>query len=923
MGHLSKLIDHIFRTAVLPWLCVFSILVSAEKAFSQTGYPLTALSGADGVFEVVVVEGDTVYRSVGSGGSYQPYMYFKADVEIRHTTAYVEVTYKDIGWGLLGIHYNSTTSNYQDATFRRQNYVQNTHGKRTALFVLEDADFRNAQNLGADLRLYTDVSLQMHIVSALVYLEPSPLYILFDEDWISPYEGPEYIGDDLVDASTLSGKVLCGYQGWFRAAGDPSGLGWVHYVHGDFNDLTVEMWPAMLEYTEDEKYAVPHWTHANGDQAYLFSSANKKTVVRHFQWMETYGIDGVAVSRFVVGLSLSHQRESFRIAGYAREAANRTGRTYFIFYDMSGYDTGQLVGTMSDDWHYLVDEMRITDDDRYLHHNGKPVVGIFGFYADRFSAATANNVLDIFQSGGPYGAFVIGSGQWWWRSETAAGWPQVFRRMDGWVPWNVGNYSGDYASTGYWLDDKNEMASAGVLYLPVVYPGFGWDNLTNQPPGTTTKPRLQGDFLWQQFLDANDIGAEAVFVAMFDEIDEATAIFKVTNDIPINHYFLTLEGLPSDFYLLLTGFGTNIIKGQVAVPISMPDFSLQSQPPIPDIVSPAYADIVNIGNEVTISWTPVEHESGVSGYELELDNEIIYLTTTDYDVALNAGEHMARVRAINGLNNTGGFSEAVVFTGVPCQMTLTSPNGGETWCAGETENITWASESTSGDVKIEYSTNGGSNWQTIIENTPDDGSSSWTVPHTPSVDCLMRISCAENTDCFDECDGTFKISDCGPLEILTKSCPDGMKGCTYDITISVSGGVLPHVCSIISGMPPPGLELNSDTGDISGNPESSGDFCFTVQVKDHEGVTNSREYCLTVEEYDGIKGDPNCDYSVDILDVLMTVNIALQLVTVSPEQSWAADCNGPVGNCDGDGEIDIIDALKIVNVLLGLDGCPE
>ena len=547
LGHLSKLIDHRFRTAVLLWLYVLSIIGPAEKTFSQIGYPLTALSGADGVFEVVVIDGETVYRSVGRQGSYELYMYFKTDVEIRSTTAYLEITYKDIAYGLLGVQYNSTMSNYQDATFRRQNYVQNTYGERTAVFVLEDADFRDAQNLGADLRLYSDASLQKHVVSAFVYLEPSPVYRLFDEDWISPYEGPEYIGDNLVDASTLIGKVICGYQGWFRAAGDPSGQGWVHYVHNDFNDLTVEMWPDMLEYTEEEKYPVPHWTHANGDQAYLFSSANKKTVIRHFQWMEAYGIDGVAVQRFVSGLHLSHPRESFRIAGYARDAANRTGRTYFIMYDMSGYDTGELIETVSDDWHFLVDTMKITEDDRYLHHNGKPVVGVFGFFADRFSATTANNVLDIFQSGGRYEAFVIGSGQWWWRSETAAGWPAAFGRMDAWIPWNVGNYSGDHASTGYWLDDKNEMASSGVLYMPLVYPGFGWDNLMNEPPGTTTKSRLKGDFLWQQFLDAKNIDAEAVYVVMFDEIDESTAIFKVTNDIPVNHYFLTLEGLPSDF----------------------------------------------------------------------------------------------------------------------------------------------------------------------------------------------------------------------------------------------------------------------------------------------------------------------------------------------------------------------------------------
>ena len=33
----------------------------------------------------------------------------------------------------------------------------------------------------------------------------------------------------VVDATSLRGKVLCGYQGWFRCPGDPARLGWRHW----------------------------------------------------------------------------------------------------------------------------------------------------------------------------------------------------------------------------------------------------------------------------------------------------------------------------------------------------------------------------------------------------------------------------------------------------------------------------------------------------------------------------------------------------------------------------------------------------------------------------------------------------------------------------------------------------------------------
>ena len=44
-----------------------------------------------------------------------------------------------------------------------------------------------------------------------------------------PYSGPSVAG---IPADTLTGKVLCGYQGWFTAPGDGAELGWKHYERG-------------------------------------------------------------------------------------------------------------------------------------------------------------------------------------------------------------------------------------------------------------------------------------------------------------------------------------------------------------------------------------------------------------------------------------------------------------------------------------------------------------------------------------------------------------------------------------------------------------------------------------------------------------------------------------------------------------------
>jgi hypothetical protein len=58
---------------------------------------------------------------------------------------------------------------------------------------------------------------------------------------------------------------------------------------------------------------------------------------------------------------------------------------------------------------------------------------------------------------------------------------------------------------------------------------------------------------------------------MFDEVDEATAIYKVANVTPVGKYFVTYEGLPNDWYLKLTGAATRMIRGDAPLSREIPD----------------------------------------------------------------------------------------------------------------------------------------------------------------------------------------------------------------------------------------------------------------------------------------------------------------------------------------------------------------
>jgi hypothetical protein len=383
---------------------------------------------------------------------------------------------------------------------------------------------------------------------------------------------------DVVDATSMRGKSLCGYQGWFRCPGDAAGMGWVHWSRNARriapDTLTFEMWPDMSEYTAAERFPAEGFTYPDGRPAELFSSDQEATVLRHFEWMRDYGIDGAWLQHFVVDLpggpSERRYPSRMRVLDHVREAARKTGRAWALSYDIAGMPTDRIFEVLTKEWKSLVDA-NVTSRERYLHHGGKPVLQVWGFYHNNkgnfMTAELAGKLIDFFKTPGPYSAYLLGGGDWNWRKDTDPEWQACLGRLDAYAPWNVGNYRKDaagviHASTGYWAEDKRECERRGVLWLPVVYPGFSWDNLKRSSPGSTTIPRNGGRFLWEQFHEAARLGADSAYVAMFDEVDEGTAIFKVTSSPPTQAHFVGYEGLPSDWYLRLVGEGTRMLRGE-------------------------------------------------------------------------------------------------------------------------------------------------------------------------------------------------------------------------------------------------------------------------------------------------------------------------------------------------------------------------
>lgn len=85
-----------------------------------------------------------------------------------------------------------------------------------------------------------------------------------------------------------------------------------------------------------------------------------------------------------------------------------------------------------------------------------------------------------------------------------------------------------------------------------------------------------------------------------------------------------------------------------------------------------------------------------------------------------------------------------------------------------------------------------------------------------------------------------------PFAITTSSLPYGATDTPFSATLAATGGSAPYTWSINSGSLPPGLSLNSSTGEISGTPSTVGDFIFTVKTTDASAATALNIFSIAI-----------------------------------------------------------------------------
>src|SRR5882672_3289223 len=428
------------------------------------------------------------------------------------------------------------------------------------------------------------------------------------------------------------GKVTVGYQGWFACVGDGAPINsWWHYS-GTFAPPTptslsnsIHCWPDMRQFSGGYQTAYANFN--NGQPATLFSSYDQQTVNTHFRWMAENGIDTAALQRFNPTGSEGPTRNA--ISTKVMNAAQTYGVKFYIMYDCSGWPSNTFVSDIESDWtNVILNTLHLTNSPAYAMQNGKPVVCIWGFGFNDTNHPWPTNVcvqvINYFKS---QGCYVIGGVPTWWRtgvSDSRADFLTAYSSFNMLSPWMVGRI-GDASGSDWFRANVNEgdvayCNSHGIDYQPCVLPG-------------DTGQRAHGNFMWRQFANMIQVGAQGLYISMFDEFNEGNQIACTAENasmIPVGsdslYFTLNQDGTAcsSDYYLRLTADGGKMFKGQIALTTARP-----TQPMLPLVIPYAPTDLTAaFGNKsVTLNWAAVTGAADVLSYSVKRAIDGVNYTT--------------------------------------------------------------------------------------------------------------------------------------------------------------------------------------------------------------------------------------------------------------------------------------------------------
>lgn len=519
------------------------------------GFSLTPISCCDGVFTSSNAGGGTSWMN----STQYPYMYFKLPSSMNTVSGqsiYVAITYANTGFGTISLAYDSLQSAYSAADIHAHSSFTNGGGISTMYVELTSPSLLHRENGGADLRISGPPFTILSITAQTTPFSDSGFQHALTTPWLNPITVRH---GQLANTTTLVGSVMAGYQGWFRCPNDATDQGWGHWLTGDSftsENFGVDQWPDLTAYPRSAWCRADALSTQSGQPAYVFSSTNIDVVEQHFSWMEQNNIDGVFLQRF-----LPAEPAAWTLAN-VRQAAADHGRIWAIEYDLSGLTDANVLQTVENDWKWLVDSAHILQDTSYAHEGVKPVVVLWGYsIRSGLTPTTGDQLVDFLKNDPVYGGNYVIGGVWAGWPTVVSTWQEHFTHYDGALVWQAQNFSNDNAF----------FKSLGVDYFADVFPGFSWSNLQKSNAGFSD--RSGGQFYWNEMNAAVSAGSKRMFVGMFDEYNEGTAIMPMSDDSPVTQpygHFVNNQGHASNWWLQLSNSGKSMMLGKTPVTNTMP-----------------------------------------------------------------------------------------------------------------------------------------------------------------------------------------------------------------------------------------------------------------------------------------------------------------------------------------------------------------
>ncbi|MDZ7386335.1 MAG: BACON domain-containing carbohydrate-binding protein [candidate division KSB1 bacterium] len=234
----------------------------------------------------------------------------------------------------------------------------------------------------------------------------------------------------------------------------------------------------------------------------------------------------------------------------------------------------------------------------------------------------------------------------------------------------------------------------------------------------------------------------------------------------------------------------------------------QPQPPAAPSNLQAYQTVP----QIHITWQ--DNSDDEAGFQLEFKDGL----DAPWDTLANLGPNVTSYQMDNAaLMHTYVFRVAAVKDGLMSAYSNTdtlqyrlflgflrvdTPNGGEVWPVGSTQTISWTAQMIPlSNYAIEYSTDGGSRWSTIVPLLAPCSSYNWTIPNTPSTNCIVKVRLT-GYEIYDLTDHPFTITTQQlPVLVVTPSSHDvparaGTTGFEVDNT---GGGTMNWTATVTEG----------------------------------------------------------------------------------------------------------------------------